>query len=128
MGAGGGRVDTGAAGDIAQIAGEGDRVDELAAGAGVETVCGAICEIEAYFAFGAVKVGPLKASDAFECAVVAVHGSVAQIDEREVVVSRTVAGMVGHIGEIAVDTRVDAGAIEEVGFVSTGCVAAGADG
>jgi len=38
----------------------------------------------------------------------------------------TVAGVVGHVGDVAMNAGVDAGVVEEVGFVAASGVAAGA--
>lgn len=94
------------------------KIDVLASGTLVEADCRPIGQKKPFLTLRTVEIGAFKALCAFKCAAVAVHRIVGHIQQLEVVEFRTVAGVVGHVGNVAVDAGVDASVVEEIGLVS----------
>ena len=85
---------------------------------------GAVSQVESLLTLRAVEVGPLEAPHALKGAAVAPHGVVGHVDKLEVIIIWAVAGVVGHIGHIAIHARNDAGIVKQIGLVPAGRVAA----
>ena len=89
----------------------------------VETVRGAVSQVESLLTLRAVEVGPLEAPHALKGAAVAPQGVVGHVDKLEVIIIWAVAGMVGHIGHIAIHARNYAEIFEQIGLVPASRVA-----
>ena len=108
-----------AARDVAKVASLRKAVDELAGRTEVETVLGAVSQVESLLTLCALEVGPPLAPHALKGAVVALHGA----GNLVVVIKWAVAGMVGHIGHIAIHARNYAEIFEQIGLVPASRVA-----
>lgn len=117
-------IETGTAADIASIASLGCRIDELSLRTVIKTVSCSIGKIESFLALCAIEIGSFSASHALEGAAVAVHCKVGHVHQLEVIEIWAVASVVGHVGDVAIETGVDACVIKEIGFVSSQSVAA----
>ena len=106
-----------AARDVAKVASLRKAVDELAGRTEVETVLCVVSQVESLLTLCALEVGPPLAPHALKGAFLALHGNLV------VVIKWAVAGMVGHIGHIAIHARNYAEIFEQIGLVPASRVA-----
>ena len=82
-----------------------------------------INKIKSLLTLRAVEVGPFEAFFTLKCAGIAQHSEVRSIDYFKVINTGTITSVIGHIGKIAIDTRINTGSIEEIGLIPANGVA-----